>query len=148
MRRLLALAAVTLVLAGCGDSAPSGVGAPGTATPSAQARSAPGPSGAPSASSGPATSGPGRSAPANPPTDQATGDPQIVDPVGPPRTLTGTVASVAGCRVLDTAAGRWALLGTPAEGLRDGERVTVRGRPAKVPAGCGVEHALTVQLVT
>ncbi|MBG6135779.1 hypothetical protein [Longispora fulva] len=151
MRRLLALAAATLLLAGCANSTPAGAGSPRAATPSAQAHSAPSPSG-PTSHSNATEESPkpeaGRSAPANPPADQPTGDPQLVDPVGPPRTLTGTVSSIAGCRVLDADSGRWALLGASAGELRDGDRVTVRGRPAKIPAGCMVDHALTVQLVT
>ncbi|NJC67771.1 hypothetical protein HC028_25180 [Planosporangium flavigriseum] len=73
---------------------------------------------------------------------------QPMDLAGGPTTLTGTVSTAGGCAILDTGAQRWALLGDKAGQLRDGSRVTVRGRPGAVPAGCGVDRALQVVLVS
>jgi hypothetical protein len=78
-------------------------------------------------------------------------------PGGPPRsptdqvkarTLTGTVATAAGCLVLDTGAGRWALVGdAPPANLVAGTRVEVTARPlleAESPCGSPVLSVLTL----
>lgn len=65
---------------------------------------------------------------------------------GAPLVLTGVVAVVDRWTVLDTPAGRWALLDTA--GLRPGERVTVRGWPQGVPPECPASRALRVILVS
>jgi hypothetical protein len=84
-----------------------------------------------------------RSTPTPPATAGA--DPeQPRDLVGPPITIAGTVRIVGGCTLLDTGSQRWALLGAEATQLRGGSRVTVRGRLARVPAGCQADRALEV----
>jgi hypothetical protein len=78
----------------------------------------------------------------------ADGDPQQGrDLVGPPVILTGVVSVRSTCTVLIVQGRRWALLGEPARALVDGGQVTVRGRPARVPAGCAADFALTVRTV-
>jgi hypothetical protein len=67
---------------------------------------------------------------------------------GAPLTLSGTVRATAGCVVLDTATGRWLLLGPAVAALHDGAPVTVRGRPATLLPGCDPDHALTVQQIS
>lgn len=75
------------------------------------------------------------------------GDPENPrDLRGAPLVLTGTIEDVDGWLILDTPAGRWALLRTA--GLRPGEQVTVRGWPQGVPAACPSPAALRVVLVT
>jgi hypothetical protein len=64
---------------------------------------------------------------------------------GAPMTITGTVHKQPNCVILDAGAARWALTGPLATALHDGATVTVRGRPATVPAGCVVDHAIDVQ---
>lgn len=71
------------------------------------------------------------------PTDQAS-----------PRTLRGTVAEDAGCLVLDTQSGQWALEGGLTEGLRPGDRVEIRARPApqaESPCGAPVLRIVAVR---
>jgi hypothetical protein len=65
--------------------------------------------------------------------------------VGPPVILTGVVSVRGTCTVLVLQGRRWALSGEPANALVDGQQVTVRGRPAKVPVGCDADFALTVR---
>jgi hypothetical protein len=67
---------------------------------------------------------------------------------GAPITVSGTVRATAGCVVLVAATGRWLLFGQAVEALHDGTAVTVRGRPATLPAGCDADHALTVQQIS
>jgi hypothetical protein len=83
-----------------------------------------------------------------PPTGPGAGPEQPRDLVGPPMTVTGAVTVADGCVVLDTGSKRWALLGDRAGQLRDGHRVTVRGRPEAVPAGCRADSGLRVILVS
>ena len=149
----LALAA-GLALAACGGGGgdgdrdhagrdgPAGVGAgeeAGTAAPAAPTTGTPPPttdSSAPPSTTPPPTAGrPG--GPPRSPTDQVKA-----------RRLTGTVATAAGCLVLDTGAGRWALVGgaLPA-GLAAGSRVEVTARPmpqAESPCGSPVLSVLTL----
>jgi hypothetical protein len=80
----------------------------------------------------------------NPPTTQGADPEYPRDLVGPPMTITGTVTTAGGCTILDTGSQRWALLGDQNRRLRDGSRVTVRGRPAAAPAGCRANGALQV----
>lgn len=83
----------------------------------------------------------------NPPASHGADPEQPRDLVGAPMTVTGTVTVVGGCTVLDTGAKRWALSGDRAGQLRAGDRVTVRGRPAAMPAGCRADGALQVILI-
>jgi hypothetical protein len=63
-------------------------------------------------------------------------------------TIAGTVTTAGGCTVLDTGSQRWALLGDQTRRLRDGSRVSVRGRPVAAPAGCRANGALRIILVS
>jgi hypothetical protein len=63
-------------------------------------------------------------------------------------TVTGTVTTASGCTILDTGSRRWALLGDESRRLRQGSRVTVRGRPEAAPAGCPADGALQIILVS
>jgi hypothetical protein len=83
-----------------------------------------------------------------PPASHGADPEQPRDLVGAPVTVTGTVTIVDGCTVLDAGSRRWALLGEPAKGLRQGNRVTVRGRAEAAPAGCHADAALQVILVS
>lgn len=67
------------------------------------------------------------------------------DPIGPPVVLTGTVGRRHGCVVLTTGGRRWALIGPAANRMADGQRVTVRGRPIAVPAGCMADFAVLLR---
>ena len=90
----------------------------------------------------------GRSHDATSPTTANSIDPENPhDQVGAPIVLTGTVRR-HGCVILEVAGRRWALLGGPAATLTDGQHVTVRGRPAAVPAGCDASFGLTVRSAT
>jgi hypothetical protein len=93
--------------------------------------------GSPSGSAQPSPSPPAGTDPENP-----------RDLAGASVTVTGTVVTADGCPVLDTGSQRWALLGDQAKRVRDGSRVTVRGRPAAAPHGCGADHALDVSRVS
>jgi hypothetical protein len=47
--------------------------------------------------------------------------------------------------ILEAGGRRWALTGPAAARLADGERVTVRGRPVDVPAGCDAAFGLALR---
>jgi hypothetical protein len=81
----------------------------------------------------------------DPAAPKPTADPEYPrDLAGPPVTVTGTVTVEYGCVILDNGVQRWALLGDQAERVREGSRVTVRGRRTKAPAGCRVYGGLDV----
>jgi len=64
-----------------------------------------------------------------------------------PRTVQGTLAEVAGCLVVDTATGRWALEGDVPAGLAAGTSVEVTARPApqaESPCGSPVLRVITI----
>ena len=65
--------------------------------------------------------------------------------MGPPVVLSGTVRREHGCVILEAGGRRWALTGAAAARLADGERVTVRGRPVAVPAGCDAAFGLALR---
>ena len=69
------------------------------------------------------------------------------DLIGPPTTITGTIASTGRCVILDSASGPWLLTGDPAKTLQSGAEVTVRGRPITPPPDCAAPRALRVDAV-
>jgi|SoiMethySBSTD1v2_1073268.scaffolds.fasta_scaffold451000_2 hypothetical protein len=123
----LALGLGALALAACGSGGDDDRADPSVAPTTGRA---------PLSSTPPPTAGaPG--GPPRSPTDQVT-----------PRTLTGTVGVAAGCLVLDTGAGRWALVGgaLPPD-LAAGTRVEITARPmpqAESPCGSPVLSVLTL----
>jgi hypothetical protein len=106
---------------------------------------------------GPSTTPAGDSDPMEPGRPATTPLPTVGHPDGPPttptdqvsiRTLRGTLATSAGCLVLDSQSGRWALEGSLAEGLVAGDRVEVRARPApqaESPCGAPVLRIVAVR---
>src|SRR3954470_10596790 len=156
MRRssLLLLAPALVLVAGCSGPAGSAAGQAPPSTGPAGASSTPGAAMSPPASHPAGTApaahpvshaaGPPTARPASPATAAPTpaADPeQGRDLRGAPVVLTGTVSVRGGCRTMQVHGNRWVLLGAPARALADGQRVTVRGRPAPVPDGCDAAFA-------
>ncbi|MFB9363669.1 hypothetical protein [Actinoplanes nipponensis] len=139
-----AATALAIGAAGCGSAPPAGPtgasGAPVTAPAGRVAAS-------PEQSTLPAS--PQSAPPARKPRPSASSSPgepdQGRDLVGAPLVLTGTVRVLDGCTVLEVDGRRWALLGASVPSLPAGDRVTVRGRPARVPAGCPADAAVRLR---
>ncbi|GGL09996.1 DUF5818 domain-containing protein [Mangrovihabitans endophyticus] len=130
------VAAITVLLAAGCDNTPA---------PSANYPDVPPTGPAPPASAAPSTAAP-TAAPAD--DSEMPRDPEMPrDKVGAPIVLAGTVRTEGSCRILTSKGRRWALLGVPVAQLADGQRVTVRGRPAGLPDGCDAAAALQVQRV-
>jgi hypothetical protein len=161
---LLAVGVSLASIAGCGSS-------PGGGNGDADGRTAPVPSRAEPSTPAPARpSAPGAGTPASrsalpeatrsraqrrpstsPGADVPGGVPGGADPENPtdlagaPMVLTGVVSRDRGCVVLVVNGRRWALVGGAADGLVDGRRTTVRGRPVAVPAVCEADHGLMLR---
>lgn len=99
------------------------------------------------APTGPPAGGQPHDATPSPATGNGTDPENPRDQVGAPIVLTGTVSRQDNCVILDTGTRRWALLGTKAATLTDGQRTRVRGRPAAVPSGCNAAFGLAVRSV-
>jgi hypothetical protein len=153
---LSATALVIIMLSGCSaagsptrkDDSPAGSAPPGTVSSegSAAVPTTP-PAGEPTPPTAPSPRTGDPPVP-NPPATQGADPEYPRDLLGAPMTITGTVTTAGGCAVLDTGSRRWALLGEQTGRLRDGSRVTVRGRPGAVPAGCHADGALRIILVS
>jgi hypothetical protein len=146
---------------GAGADAGAGAGAagdePATTVPAAGGEAAPtstpgpgaDPSVPPTVGGPPATTRTGPLSTTPPPTaGYPDGPPRSPTDQVKARTLTGTVATAAGCLVIDTGSGRWALVGSalPAN-LASGARIEVTARPmpqAESPCGSPVLSVLTV----
>jgi hypothetical protein len=143
---LLAAVVAALLTTGCGSSTAPATAPPATRSPAPSGAAVPSPPASPPGPASPSDRQPPPSGTQPAPTGR---DPeQGRDLVGAPIVLTGTVAVRGGCVLLDVDGRWWALVGTPAAGLTDGHKVTVRGRPAPVPAGCAGTSALRVHAVT
>jgi hypothetical protein len=158
MRRSLLVVTAVLALAAAGCSGPAGSAGPTSAgTPPTAGGAASGPAGgrplessaAPTSPASAPTADPGRRRPSPAPTASRTtppADPENPnDQVGAPIVLTGTVHTSGTCVTLTVGAHRWALVGASTGALRQGQTVTVRGRPVALAAGCRADFALAVR---
>ncbi len=160
MRQLLTLLITVAVLASaaaCGSE-------PDRGTPPDETPPPPSAAGSPT-TGGPASATPG--SPSPPATDPALPPPSrpAASPAAPPpgggelpgglpfgeRKLTGVVERVDDCTLLRVGTRRWELIGTAAEGLSAGDRVTVEGQVTTAVPGCAAPEgtrALVVRRVT
>ncbi len=163
MRRSLLAATAMLILsaASCSDPADSAAPASAVGSPATGDSAAPTPAGGqPPEPSATATTSP-TSAPtavttrhhpsATPTTSGSTpgADPENPnDQVGAPIVLTGTVDTRGTCVTVTVGTHRWALVGASTGTLKQGQEITVRGRPVALPAGCRADFALAIRNIT
>ncbi len=164
VRRSLLVATAMLILSAAGCSRPAGSAAPvpaagspaadGSAVPTSSGGQPPGPSATATTTSPTSapTASPGGRRPSPAPTMSRTrpaADPEIPnDRVGAPIVLTGTVDTGGTCVTVTVGAHRWALVGASTGALEQGQKITVRGRPVALPAGCRADFALAVRNIT
>jgi hypothetical protein len=160
---VLAVGTVLMPLAACGSDEPGPSAAAPSSPPTASPSAASPPPASPSPASPPAPGSPpvapARTTPGSPTTPQ--GPPATTVPPGPGelpgelphgnRKLTGVVELSGGCALLRVGDRLWGLTGSPAQGLRAGDRVTVQGQFTTADGGCadaGATRSMVVRRVT